>query len=394
MGAESVEVRVAALGLVARCEREHGDERGETHRAILAAEAGSERGRPAWSRAGRSGSGRVCYATAMRVAVTGSSGFVGSFVTRALASRGHDVLAFARGESGGLDLGDLAGLAERLRGVDAVVHAAGTASADASERVLGWLEVAGTENVARAARAAGVRRFVVVSSTDANLGTTARANATEVLTAVPPSSRFGRIAKAKEEALIGLGSKSFEPVVLRAGFVYGPGERTRAPGYVREASAHGGIRLVGRPLAFVPTTNVENLAHAAALAIEAPRAAHGVYHVLDRELSTQVAFFGRYSIALELGLPRRGSSLFVERLRTRFGVGLDEGELMRRGASGTLDARRARDELGYEPVTSLEEGMIALGDWVRSIGGSDALVDLARPVPDDASIVSIVRAAG
>jgi len=330
----------------------------------------------------------------MRVAVIGSTGFIGSHAVRALESAGHDVLRIARSEPGGLDLGDVRALSERLRGVDAVVHAAGSASTTAPERVLGWLEVAGTENVLRAARNAGVRRFVVFSSTDANLGFAPRKNATENTTANPCASVFGRISKSKEEVAIASGTKRFEPVVLRAGFLYGAGERTRAPRFIEEARARGGIRIVGRPLSFVPTTNVANLASAACAAITAERAGHGVYHVLDSELSTQIALFGRYSIALGIDAPVRGSSILIERMRSRLGIGLDEGEVMRRGANSTLDARRAREELGYVAPAAFEDGMKALGEWVRESGGAEAVIASARRDPDETSIETIVRAAG
>lgn len=333
----------------------------------------------------------------MRVAVTGSAGFVGSHVVAELERSGIEVVRCERRAPPAppaVELADLVALSERFSGVDAVVHAAGSASATADERILGWLEVAGTENVARAARRAGVGRFVVISSTDANLGDSPRTNAPEGFNAVPIGCAFGRIAKAKEEATIALGTKRFEPVVLRAGFLYGARERTRAPRFAAEARTHGGIRIVGRPLSFLPTTNVVNLAHAVRLALVAPRAAHGVYHVLDRELSSQIAFFDRYSEALGVGAPIRGSSLFIERFRARFGRGLDEGEVLRRGLTSTLDTRRARDELGYDAPASLEDGMSALADWVRSVGGAASLEALVRPDPDESAIAALVRAAG
>ncbi len=71
----------------------------------------------------------------MKVAVTGSSGFIGTALTAALAAAGHDVVRVVRGDGGGPDTVrwdpkagtiDAAGLA----GIDAAVHLAGAGIAD------------------------------------------------------------------------------------------------------------------------------------------------------------------------------------------------------------------------------------------------------------------------
>src|SRR5690349_21567469 len=54
----------------------------------------------------------------MRVAVTGSHGFIGSSLVPALQGDGHEVVRVGRGDDGELD-------APALRGADAVVHLAG-----------------------------------------------------------------------------------------------------------------------------------------------------------------------------------------------------------------------------------------------------------------------------
>ncbi|HEY8505883.1 MAG TPA: NAD(P)-dependent oxidoreductase [Gemmataceae bacterium] len=112
----------------------------------------------------------------MLVAVTGATGLVGRYLTPHLLAGGHSVRAWYRPSSDrsglpeGIDwrqgqLGD-AGAAEALvRGADAVVHAA----VDWSERhgsLTDFLEVnfMGSIRLMEAARAAGVRRFVFISS--------------------------------------------------------------------------------------------------------------------------------------------------------------------------------------------------------------------------------------
>jgi nucleoside-diphosphate-sugar epimerase len=110
-------------------------------------------------------------------AVTGASGFIGEALVLHLLARGRRVRALYRAPSGPSaalaqhgcslvpgDLDDDRALASLVDGADEVYHCAATmAKSDAalSHRV----NVLGTEHVARAALAAGVRRLVYVSST-------------------------------------------------------------------------------------------------------------------------------------------------------------------------------------------------------------------------------------
>ena len=111
----------------------------------------------------------------MRTAfVTGASGFVGANLVRALLERGWRVRALLRGDApslSGLDVerftGDLfaPGLADAMRGCDAVFHVAATYSLWRRDQVaLTRANVEGTRNVLAAARAARVPRTVHTSS--------------------------------------------------------------------------------------------------------------------------------------------------------------------------------------------------------------------------------------
>lgn len=340
----------------------------------------------------------------MRVVVTGASGFVGSAVLRALREAGHEVVALVREgcesppkdvEVHVFDLADPSGMAAHFRGADAVIHAAGTSCVRASREALGWIEVAGTENVLRAARHAGVRRLVAFSSTDVTLSAEPRKEMTENRAVAAPVGDFARSLREKEEAVIAAGTPRFQPVVLRAGWLFGEGDRTRLPALVREALREGGLRVVGRPMSFMPTTYVRNLADAAVKAVAAERAAHGIYHVLDREIASQEPFLARLSLALGLAEPHRGGPLWLERLRARLrqlrhsDTALDEAEVLRRGLPSTFERRRTRQELGYEAPFSQEEGMVALAAWLEELGGAAKVLELERKPPSEEEIARL-----
>jgi dihydroflavonol-4-reductase len=122
----------------------------------------------------------------MKILVTGSTGFIGSQLCRALVEAGHHVLAFHRASSslrgfegisdgnesttaGCLEhvLGDLTQpdtLAATLQGVEAVFHTAGLVDPGSQPGRLYAVNVEGTRALLQAAREAGVRRVVHTSS--------------------------------------------------------------------------------------------------------------------------------------------------------------------------------------------------------------------------------------
>ena len=116
----------------------------------------------------------------MRVAITGSTGLIGSALTRSLLADGHQVLRLTRGATAPAAAGDgsesagwdpKAGTVQpgALDGVEAVVHLAGAGIGDkrwndAYKRELRDSRVLGTETIARAVAELDVRPRVLVSS--------------------------------------------------------------------------------------------------------------------------------------------------------------------------------------------------------------------------------------
>lgn len=101
----------------------------------------------------------------MRIAVAGGTGAVGRHVVARLEELGHEPVVLAR--SAGVDLVDGTGLAEALRGVDAVIDVASvqTQSAEKSRAFFGAV----TRNLLAAEAAAGVRHHVALSIVGSDL---------------------------------------------------------------------------------------------------------------------------------------------------------------------------------------------------------------------------------
>ena len=107
-----------------------------------------------------------------RILVTGASGFIGRHVVEIAARRGFDVVALVRNErtyrapqpsiaviEG--DVCDPESVSSALRGCDAVIHMAALYTFDSTHaKKMREVNVGGTENVLRAALAAGVERIV------------------------------------------------------------------------------------------------------------------------------------------------------------------------------------------------------------------------------------------
>lgn len=147
------------------------------------------------------------------LAITGGTGFVGSALIDRAVQAGHQVRALARRDqppregvtwvAGSLD--DAESLIALAKSADAVVHVAGVVNApDAAGFTTGNVE--GTRHMLDAAQAAGVARFVHVSSLSAR---------------EPQLSKYGR-SKAEAEALVTASDLAW--TIVRPPAVYGPGD--------------------------------------------------------------------------------------------------------------------------------------------------------------------------
>lgn len=146
-----------------------------------------------------------------KVAITGATGFVGSATLDAALAKGWHVRALTRREQKPRDrvewvrgtLDDEASLHELATGADAVIHIAGLTNTPNPNRFEA-ANVGGTANMIAATKAAGVERFVFVSSLSAR---------------EPGLSAYGA-SKAKAETLVE--GSGLDWTMVRPPAVYGP----------------------------------------------------------------------------------------------------------------------------------------------------------------------------
>lgn len=94
-----------------------------------------------------------------KIAVAGATGRLGRHVVDVLNEQGHEVVAFSR--ANGVDIETGSGLVEALAGVDVVIDASSTPSAD--KDIATEFFTAAARNLHEAGSKAGVERLVVVS---------------------------------------------------------------------------------------------------------------------------------------------------------------------------------------------------------------------------------------
>jgi nucleoside-diphosphate-sugar epimerase len=315
--------------------------------------------------------------------VTGGSGFIGGTLIERLHREGWEVRALARSDAAAAkvrergaepvpgDLDDVDALRGGSVGCDVCFHAAAKVEDWGDPADFERLNVRGTANVIAASRDAGVRRLVHVGTEAALTAGQALEGVDEGAPLRPDSPFLYSATKAKAEQHVrDANGDGLETVVVRPRFVWGRGDTTLLPA-IAELVRSGRFRWIGGGRHLTDTTHVENTVEGLWLgATRAP--AGGVYFVTDGEpvvfrdfltlmLATQDVSVPDKSVPAGLATAAAVAAERAWRLLkrpglpplTRFAVWVSSKEC-------TLDISRAREELGYRPVKSRDEGMAEL----------------------------------
>lgn len=321
----------------------------------------------------------------MRVLVTGATSLLGRSLVDRLVSRGDTVSVLQRHPSG-LDvtehLGDIVerhSVENAMRGVEAVVHLAARVAVTGPWAEFEAVNVHGTRNVVEAARAAGVERFVQVSSPSV-------AYHAESLIGAPagaanPARARGHYARSKAQAeVVALAGNSSEMAVMavRPHLVWGPGD-TQLIGRIVERARSGRLATVGSGAALIDTTYIDNAADALVAALDrAPVLAGRALVVTNGEPRPVRELLNRIVLAAGLQPVRarvpyhvaRSGGFVVERIWQRRGS--DEDPPMtsflaeQLGTAHWFDQRETQAALEWEPNVALADGFERLRAWFEA----------------------------
>lgn len=314
----------------------------------------------------------------MKILLTGGAGFIGSHILKAYLEAGHEVVVIddlSRGRRQAVpegvplyqvdicDVQELEALMARER-PEVVNHHAGLVSVRESQRIpdrYRQVNVQGTVNVVEVALEVGIKKFIFASSGGAIYG---QAPAQLIGEDAPlnPISIYGE-TKVLAERLIPAQDGNFEAVILRYGNVYGPGQDPTLDNGVIAIFSHA-LLLRRRPLIYGEGDQqrdyvyVEDVARANCMALQP--GLHGIFNVATGTGRSLMQVYQGIAEVLETDLSPR--FIPANSFEVRHNV---------------LDARRARDVLGWEARVPFKMGL------ERTVRAIQAQVDQGRKLAEE-----------
>lgn len=298
------------------------------------------------------------------VLVTGGAGYLGAILVPKLLARGHrvtvyDCLLFGEEPLHSVhddpaltvvkgDIRDRAHVDRVLADghFDAVIHLAAISNDPSSELdpdLTRGVNLVGTEHLMRAAKAAGVSRFLYASSASV-YGIKETTDVTEDL-ALEPITLYARYKAEGEQVLWGLVDEAFCGVAVRAATVCGWSPRLRLDLTINILTSHaltrGAIRVFGGSQ-MRPNIHIEDLTDFYVFLLDAPREGiQGQAFNVSAENASVMALAEMIRAEIDPELP----------------IAVEPTDDIR---SYHLSAQKVRERLGFRPKRSLRQAVADL----------------------------------
>lgn len=313
-----------------------------------------------------------------KILVTGATGFVGSALVERLLSQKHEVVALVRQRNAivapqvqisvmpeqGTDLSSV-----RFDDVAAVVHCAARVHVmnDTSVDPLAEFRAVNVDltlDLARRAAAAGVRRFIFVSSIKVNGEATAPGSSFKSDDVPAPLDPYGISKMEAEQGLLRVSQETgIEIVIIRPVLIYGPGVKANFRSMMSWLDK-------GIPLPFGAIRNkrslvsLDNLVDLIMTCLDHPAAANQTFMVSDGEDVSTTELLSRMAAAL--GKPARLIPVPAALMNIAAKI-LGRADIAQRlNGSLQVDISKTREVLGWSPIKSLDEGLAKTANDFRT----------------------------
>ncbi len=312
--------------------------------------------------------------TPARLLITGATGFIGHAVCREAIHRGHSVLGTCRDCNklpAGIvhvpipDINETTDWTGTLRDIDIIIHLAARAhimhdtAADPLQEFR-RINTAATLHLARAAAKAGVRRFVFISSIKVNGEKTLPGQPFRETDTPHPEDPYGISKWEAEQGLMEIGKATgMQIVILRPPLVYGPDVK----GNFAQL-----LRVMEKPLP-LPLGSIRNqrsliylgnLVDVILLCATHPAAANQTYLVSDgNDVATPDLI---RLLAVKMQVKPLVIPCPVWMLRLMAGVAGKSAQLNRLLDSLQVDIRKLRENTGWHPAYTTDQGMQMTAD--------------------------------
>jgi nucleoside-diphosphate-sugar epimerase len=319
----------------------------------------------------------------MKIFLTGASGFVGRHLAQSLIAEGHKIVGHYRSpqslnikpqdnlEVWSSDLNDVQSLAKRLQDIDTVIHCAAEMRLWDSEKALHETNVLITKNILESAKRAGVQQFIYMS--DASIAKdplSQNLNVSE-FRALPSLSNFpySHSKSQAEQLALEAGDDMFRTISLRPSAIWGKGDLIdRSLGKAADLNKFGWFDQGDYPFS---TCYIQNLCEAVKRALlsdsnrESFFISDGVA-IPFRQWMTMRLNAGHYKVPI-LSIPRSLAwplARFTEN-GWKYLPLPGEPPLIREmvhlmAHPFSVSINKAKDQLAYEPIYTIEAGMLEI----------------------------------